>query len=76
MNLFKVEHTIVDGWEGASSSFFTYKLSTKDTIENDEPLSREDVVENDVVYDTYCTYKNMGQITVEEVETLMKFKIV
>ena len=62
--------------DGEASSYYSFKLSAKDTIKNDEPLTREDVVEHDVVYETYCTHENMGQITAEEVEILMKFKIV
>jgi hypothetical protein len=75
MNLFKRTQVNVDGWnEGLPNSHF-YFLTEESFIEDEKPVTYEDVVEEDSVYLCYNKYENLGNITEDEIKTLKKFEI-
>ena len=65
----------IDGFEGNEIESISYMLSEKDNIKNDEPLTQQDVVEADQVFDNYNKYENLGEIDDDEIKILRKFNI-
>lgn len=70
--LFKVKTIQVDGFEGDENVSYSYMVSDLENIEDDEEVSQDDVVE---VLE-YNKYENIGEITEDELKTLIKFGII
>jgi hypothetical protein len=78
MNLFKRKTITVDGFEGyeyESFDKFSYLLSEESIMEDDEPITQEDVIEADVPFLTFYKYENLGNITEDEISVFKKFNI-
>jgi hypothetical protein len=76
MNLFRKTTISIDGFEGNEIKSISYVLSDLETIENDEPITQQQVVEDDDgVFGQYNVYENLGKITEDELEVLRKFEI-
>ena len=75
--LYKVTENNIDGWEGDNLQSHHYIISEVLMIQDEEEITREDVVENDDgVFSTYLTYTNLGEISKDEIKILKKFKII
>ena len=75
MKLHKATTINIDGFEGNEIKSNTFILSELEKIADDESITQSDVVEADVVFDSYMKYENLGEITEEEINVLRKFKI-
>jgi hypothetical protein len=75
MNLFKKIHINIDGWNEGLPENFTYFISEASSYPDEEPIDNNEVVEADCVYLTYHKYVNLGEISINEIETLKKFEI-
>ena len=75
MKLHKATTINIDGFEGNEIKSNTFILSELEKIADDETITQSDVVEADVVFDSYMKYENLGEITEEEINVLRKFKI-
>jgi hypothetical protein len=74
--IFRVETIQVDGFEGSENVTYSYMISDSENIEDDEEVTQEDVQEADEVFLEYNRYKNLGEISDDEIKTLVKFKII
>lgn len=75
-NLFKVTTTMVDGYDGGKIETFSYILSDEKEIMNEKEITQEDVMDYDTVFLSYDKFENIGEVTNEEIETLVKFGVV
>lgn len=77
MELYRKITTSVDGFEGDTHETYSYVcVEDNDILQNDDPITQEEVVEADVVFLEYDKYESFGTITDEEISTLKKFKII
>lgn len=74
--IFRVETIQVDGFEGSENVTYSYMISDSENIEDDEEVTQEDVQEADEVFLEYNKYKSLGEISDDEIKTLIKFKII
>lgn len=74
--LFRVKTIQIDGFEGNETISNSYIISDLEIIEDDDELTQEDVVEADAVFLEYNKYENLGEITDNEIMTLIKFGII
>lgn len=74
--IFRVETIQVDGFEGSENITYSYMISDSENIEDDEEVTQEDVQKADKVFLEYNRYKNLGEISDDEIKTLVKFKII
>ncbi len=76
MNLFKRITIQVDGYEGEQFETSSFFISDLTTIKDDDVISQDDVMEEDVVSLAYDRYENLGEITEDEIKILSKFTII
>lgn len=75
-NLFRVTTIQIDGFEGSENHAYSYIVSDSETLEDENEITQEDVVEADEVFLEYNKYENLGKITDDEIKTLIKFKVI
>lgn len=74
--LFKIKTIQIDGFEGNETEIYSYMISDLEIINDDEEITQEDVREADKVTLSYNKYENIGEITDDEINTLVKFGII
>ena len=74
--LFKIKTIQIDGFEGNETETYSYMISDLEIINDDDEITQEDVREADEVTLSYNKYENIGEITDDEINTLIKFGII
>ena len=74
--LFKIKTIQIEGFEGNETETYSYMISDLEIINDDEEITQEDVREADEVTLSYNKYENIGEITDDEINTLVKFGII
>lgn len=74
--LYKVVTTTIEGGEGMESLSQCFISSDLKKIENEKPITEQEVRDADVPFLSYVSYENLGPLSFEELEVLRKFKIV
>ena len=77
MKLIRRTETIVDGFEGGETLFYSYFTENDGVVfEDDECPTIEEIQEDDAPYWIYYAYQELGSITDQEIATLTKFGII
>jgi hypothetical protein len=75
-NLFRVTTVQVNGFTEIENETYSHMISESEILEDDYEITQEDVVEADEVFLEYNKYENLGEITDDEIKTLIKFKVI
>ena len=74
--LFRVNTILVNGFDGRKDILCSHLISELENMNDEDEITMNDVQDADQVYLSYDKFENLGEITDDEIKTLIKFGII